>query len=68
MCIYMIGKKEGKRASSEAKRHRNNPNDRYYKVKADFTYLAAYDYRITKEIGRGGYGVVYKVLYKLHRL
>jgi len=64
----MIGKKEGKRASSEAKRPRNNPNDRYYKVKADFTYLAAYDYRITKEIGRGGYGVVYKVLYQLHRL
>ena len=35
--------------------------DKYYKIKADFSYLATYNYRITKEIGRGGYGVVYKV-------
>jgi hypothetical protein len=36
--------------------------DKYYKIKADFSYLRAYNYKITKEIGRGGYGVVYKVL------
>ena len=35
--------------------------DKYYKIKADFGYLASYNYKITKEIGRGGYGVVYKV-------
>jgi serine/threonine protein kinase len=37
--------------------------DKYYKIKADFGYLASYNYKITKEIGRGGYGVVYKVLF-----
>jgi hypothetical protein len=36
-------------------------NDKYYKINADFSYLKHYNYRITKEIGRGGYGVVYKV-------
>jgi hypothetical protein len=35
--------------------------DKYYKIKADFSYLRSYNYKITKEIGRGGYGVVYKV-------
>jgi serine/threonine protein kinase len=39
------------------------PADKYYKIKADFKYLASYNYKITKEIGRGGYGVVYKVNY-----
>jgi hypothetical protein len=62
----MIAKKEdNKVTTSEAKRRRKtNQNDRYYKVKADFTYLAAYNYKITKEIGRGGYGVVYRVTYR----
>lgn len=36
-------------------------NDKYYKINADFTYLKQYGYKITKQIGRGGYGVVYKV-------
>lgn len=36
-------------------------NDKYYKVNADFNYLKNYNYKVTKEIGRGGYGVVYKV-------
>lgn len=36
-------------------------NDKYYRITADFSYLSNYNYEITKEIGRGGYGVVYKV-------
>jgi len=64
----MTDKKEEKKASvSEAKKPKSNQSDKYYKIKADFTYLAAYNYKITKEIGRGGYGVVYKVTYLLCR-
>lgn len=37
-------------------------NDKYYKINADFSYLKHYNYKITKQIGRGGYGVVYKVI------
>lgn len=37
-------------------------NDKYYRISADFGYLSEYNYEITKEIGRGGYGVVYKVM------
>lgn len=36
-------------------------SDKYYRINADFSYLSEYNYEITKEIGRGGYGVVYKV-------
>lgn len=32
------------------------------KFKADFSYLSAFNYNITKEIGRGSFGVVYKVI------
>lgn len=45
----------------EAKKDKVTQSDKYYKIKADFTYLKQYNYKITKEIGRGGYGVVYKV-------
>lgn len=37
-------------------------NDKYYRITADFSYLSTYNYEITKQIGRGGYGVVYKVV------
>lgn len=36
-------------------------SEKYYDIKADFTYLKNYNYHITRELGRGGYGVVYKV-------
>ena len=45
-----------------AKKEKPGQNDKYYKIKADFNYLRSYNYKITKEIGRGGYGVVYKVV------
>jgi hypothetical protein len=45
----------------DVKKEKVSQNDKYYKIKADFSYLKQYNYKITKEIGRGGYGVVYKV-------
>ena len=48
--------------AGNAKKDKVGQNDKYYKINADFTYLKHYNYRITKEIGRGGYGVVYKVI------
>jgi len=53
---------------ADPKKAKVSQTDKYYKIKADFSYLRAYNYKITKEIGRGGYGVVYKVLiYSIHR-
>ena len=52
--------KEEKKKDSKKEKVANN--DKYYKIKADFSYLRSYNYKITKEIGRGGYGVVYKVI------
>ena len=47
--------------NAASKKEKVTQDDKYYKVTADFSYLKNYNYKITKEIGRGGYGVVYKV-------
>lgn len=58
----MSEKKDDKKAPADnSKKPKVSQTDKYYKIKADFSYLSTYNYKITKEIGRGGYGVVYKV-------
>ena len=60
--ITMTEKKDDKKPATDiSKKPKASQTDKYYKIKADFSYLSAYNYKITKEIGRGGYGVVYKV-------
>jgi hypothetical protein len=48
----------------KAKKEKVCQNEKYYKIRADFEYLKGYNYEVTKELGRGGYGVVYKVTYE----
>lgn len=35
-------------ANSDPKKPKTTQNDKYYKIKADFSYLSAYNYKITK--------------------
>lgn len=35
--------------------------EKYYRMIADFDYLKRRNFKIVREIGRGGYGVVYQV-------
>lgn len=40
----------------------NYDKTKYYRMIADFDHLLSRNFKIIREIGRGGYGVVYKVI------
>lgn len=50
-----------KQLTASLSKSKNKGGEKTIRNKADFAYLAPFNYRILKEIGRGGYGVVYKV-------
>lgn len=46
---YMAEKKEDKKPNNDNnKKPKVGQTDKYYKIKADFGYLAGYNYKITK--------------------
>ena len=49
------------KTDNKKKEKLNISAEKYYKNKpVDFSYLISFGYYIYKELGRGGYGVVYK--------